>query len=183
MSASAFIPKLNTAQQVMAACHVGMGLTDQVSGQKSSTSCWDECEEFYQKCASVLRAHLELVRVLNNPELLAYVTDHPGLRANMRIMGTDLPVISRELADLHNLHKDKKGGSSNPDEVMHSIDIFQQYMLWVQKHEAVIMPVAAHLTEQVQRAELRMLQKQQEQDPTVVTDVEVKVVASSETKH
>lgn len=147
--------------------------------QLAENTCWDDLSNIYRSCTDLLQRHTHLAQYANNKELLAEITDTTTLAGNIRLLASDINKLASELKEIQAQHIDKTGGSPDPDEVIHSIGIFEQYNLFMERHEAVVMPTVLHILEQFDQAEHSLLKKKQAQaeqanelDPTVVTDVQ-----------
>lgn len=137
-------------------------------------TCWEDLNGIYSQCVGLLQSHALLATQAQNTEVLAAVADKTTLISNIRMLAEDLKTLSGELAQLHALHTGKAGGSQDPDEVLHSIQIFEQYNLWLTKHDGVVMPTVYHVLEQFNLAEQVIAQRKAATDVSVVTDVTVK---------
>ena len=147
-----------------------------------NNKCWDELNAMYDQMRQLLGKHAHLSVLAQNKPLIAAIVDKPTLAANIRILGNDLKVLSDELGRIHSFHADKKGGADDPDEFMSTIGIFEQYNLFMERHEAVVMPTVFHIVEQFDQAE-KLLQAASRvdtslKDPKVISDVEFTEVVS-----
>ena len=142
----------------------------------NTNKCWDELNSMYSSMCGLLASHANLSIFASNKELVANVIDRDLLATNIRILARDLEVLNLDLSKIHNLHANKSGGTDNPDELMNTIGIFEQYNLFMERHDAVVMPTAYHLIEQFNQAEQIMLAAdrvdQNLKDPNVVSDVD-----------
>ena len=140
-------------------------------------NCWSDLKEIYISTAQALHSHFALAAFANDKELLSYVVDKVTMNNNLRMLARDLTQLSGELAEIYAQHKNKDGHPVDSDEVMNSITIFEQYQLFMSRHEAVIMPTIYHITEGFDQARNRMLvaheaaNQTQATDVTIVTDV------------
>lgn len=152
--------------------------------QIKDNSCWDDLNAVYQGCSQVLHRHCQLSNISSNKELIAEVKDMPTLISNLRMLGADLTKMNLELKEIHDQHVGKSGSTQDPDEVMLSINIFEQYNLFMERHDAVVMPTAHHIVEQINQAEHALHMKLHAKamaeravnnatDVSVVTDVEI----------
>lgn len=142
--------------------------------QLEHNTCWDDLNEIYQASVVGLASHLALAQEAGNTELLVEIADKATFIRNVNLLSADLVTLSSELAKLRELHGDKRGGSQDPDVVMYSIQVAEQYNLWKTKHETVVMPTVYHIVEQLQLAENRLRAKRAARDVAVVTDVQIK---------
>lgn len=117
---------------------------------------WDELEELHSEMATMLMQHANLGAVLNNKELIAALKDKSAFAEKVRILGRDLGVMANELNEIYAQHKGKTGGITDPDQIFLPITIFEQYTLFSERHEGVIMPVVQMILEDVHQAEQRL---------------------------
>jgi len=64
------------------------------------------------------------------------------------------------------------GGTTDPDVVISTFPIFEQYNLFMERHQAVIMPTAYHIIEQFSAAEALLASKKQDEANGIV-DAEI----------
>jgi hypothetical protein len=143
-------------------------------------SCFNDLNDMYHSMVLLLSKHAHLNEFAANKELIAAVADKITLVANIRMLARDLTTLNADLSAIHELHKDKTGGSRDPDEIISTINIFEQYNLFMERHNAVIMPIAYHIIEQFDTAEkllmrVAMVNKAATDllDPNVISDVEI----------
>lgn len=108
--------------------------------------------------------------------------DAPQLLSNIKVLVKDIESHAKRLDGIHDQHKDKTGGTMNPDEHIQVININQQYADALEIYEANIVPNTAHILEQIGTIEdaLEEFKKSQITDVSVVTDVEVKEPTQAE---
>ena len=138
--------------------------------------CWDELESMYDSMTGLLSQHTGLAAFGQNKELISAVSDKDLLSTNFTILANDLKTLSGELTEIHDLHADKKGGTTNPNVLMKTIDIFELYNLFMERHDAVVMPTAYHIIEQLDQAEKKLIAvgaiANDLTNPDVISDVE-----------
>lgn len=155
--------------------------------QSGNNTCWDDLNQIHAGCQQLLINHAHLGRELNQKDMIAEIEDPHALVLKIRSLAADLRQMTGELAEIYTQHQDKTGGVDDPDVLMTTFAIFEQYTLFKERHEAVVMPTVYHILEQVQLAEDRLNKKllaaQQAAaatDPNVVTDVQYKEVPAEE---
>jgi hypothetical protein len=187
--------KLTVADRILAECRQGLG----VQSTQPKNTCWDDLTEVYRECAAMLYQHTLISQLLNDKDLLSYVDDLPQFNLNVKQFAEDLTQMSVELQQLYALHSDKTGGSDDADVVLHSFAVYEQYKLWMTKHDGVVKPTIMHILEQTNQAELRRAEvhqkasegllnaevPQEQVDPAVldvstVTDVQFQDVVPAE---
>jgi hypothetical protein len=141
--------KITAADRILAECRQGTLIP-----KDEQNTCWDDLNNVYGEMAAILLRHTRISEVLRDQELLSFVDDKPTFKTNVNQFAGDLRQLNDELGKLRALHADKAGGSEDPEEVLHSIHIFEQYNLWMQKHDGVLMPTVYHILEATNQAEL-----------------------------
>ena len=122
-------------------------------------SCWDDLNTIYSSCIQLLQKHENISVYASNKEIIDEIVDKNTLISNIRLLASDLNKLSSELQEIHNQHADKSGGTNDPDEVMRSITIYEQYSLFMERHDAVVMPTITYILEQFDQAEHSLLRK------------------------
>lgn len=151
---------------------------------------WDDLNGLYVQCAKAVMAPAILGQLAGRKDIIAYIQDHKGLQQRIEMFKRDILQLKAELTGIAAEHAGKEGSSDDPDDIMLSIHIAEKYNLFRERLAAVIDPTVAHIFEIFTEAEMRMLQAQgklseqglkPEQDPNVITDVEVTEVSSTAT--
>lgn len=127
--------------------------TGQHQTQKKQNSCWDDLNEIHSTCVKLITSHTNLSQYAQDKELINAVADKATLTENIRLLAKDLGKLNEELTEIYSQHSGNTGGSQNPDVVMQSISISEHYNLFMERHEAVVMPTVMHILEQFGQAE------------------------------
>lgn len=115
--------------------------------------CWDELEGIYQSCAAALIQHTVISQLASDHELLMCL-DNPTLVAqNIRSLGQDLRTMEQELQTIHAQHAGKALGAQDGDEMMLAFTISEQYHLFMERHNGVLMPTVYEILEHFSAAE------------------------------
>jgi len=142
--------------------------------QLKGNTCWDDLEQMYVSMITLLTSHTNISQFAADKELIGAVVDKQTLTANLRILGQDLGAMNTELSQIHNQHIGKRGGSTDPDVVFSTIAIFEQYSLFMERHDAVVMPTVYHIIEQFNQAEQLLNATKRVnadlKDPNVISD-------------
>jgi len=152
--------------------------------QKKNT-IWDDLNGTYSACTQALGQHTATALLLKRQEVFPYLKDVGATVANIQAVTRDLMQLNEELKSIYAQHKGKQGGSQDPDDVIRSIQIFEQYHLFLQRHDAVIMPVVQHILEDFGQAEEAFAKannlvpeptaEERAQDPSDSTPIDVEV--------
>jgi hypothetical protein len=179
--------RLNTAKQERAA----LGADDSIN---EKNTIWDDARNIYETSVlAIERANGQLASfltdVVNSPEKLKLIKDPVMLKNNIDLLSRDIPDHRQRLDAIYAQHSDKTGGSTEPDEHMLGLNIYEQYRGAIELYDAVIMPTISHIFEQVGAAEelviASALEKQQAtvtalQDPSIISDIPVKEIVNHE---
>ena len=145
--------------------------------------CWDDLNDIKDSCTQLLLSHGHIAQYSTNQVLIAAVKDKETLTQNIRLLGSDLNQMKIELGQIAATHEGRSGGSQDPDEIVGTYEVYERYNLFMERHQAVVMPTALHITEQFGEAEKRLkgaLDIIAEADPKVTTDVEFREVPVGE---
>lgn len=123
-------------------------------GHLKDNVIWDDLKDTYTACTQALGQHAAMAAMLKRKEVFPYLKDSSVTVSNIQSLTRDLKSLSEELLEIYKQHQDKSGGSDDPDEVIRSIQIFEQYHLFLQRQSAVIMPTAYHILEDFGQAEI-----------------------------
>ena len=141
-----------------------------------NNACWDELEGMYNSMCHLLVSHSALSELAKNEVLNSYVVDKDMLSTNLNILSNDLTKMNDDLTQLHNMHAGRTGGTKDPNILMDTIVIFEKYNLFMEMHDAVVMPTAYQLISQFNQAEELMYAAQRTEsslrDVDVVSDIE-----------
>ena len=151
-------------------------------GAKPAEMCsWDEVNDLGRQCANLIAQDASIAQLGFQPQLVQHVADPAQLAKNLRVLSTDLRTLHTELKMIRETHADRSGVARDVDDNMTAIGVHEKYVLWFERHSAIVAPISTAVAAQFSDAEQRLSQAQQsnmtaEQDPSIVTDVEVKVV-------
>jgi len=142
---------------------------------------WNDLRGLYIECAKGVMAPAVLGALARRKDIIAHIRDQKGLQLRIEMFKRDILTLKNELTAIAAEHAGREGGTSDPDELMLSIQIAEKYNLFKERMTAIIEPTVAHILEIFTEAELLMLDAngqlsdtglKPEQDPNVVTDVE-----------
>lgn len=146
---------------------------DAAEKELQNTSVWDDVSNICRSCYGLLRSHLELQKVIENVNIRSAIKDTSLFEKNIRVLTKDLISLNQELLALNELHKDKKGKATNPDDHLLGISIYEKYHMFMERHQNVVMPTVAHLIDQLGEAEKILADAKQKADitdPSVISD-------------
>lgn len=118
-----------------------------------NNTCWDDLHGIHGECLVLMSKHLIIAGYLRNKALNNFLPEPARVASNARLLAKDSSTLKDDLEALKKQIENKRGGSSDPDEVMASIVIYEKYQLWMQRHEAVLLPTIDAILEQYTIAE------------------------------
>lgn len=140
-------------------------------------SCLDDLHNLYNECAGLLGMHAHLHTLAGSQDLIACVEDKQRLIDNLRLLKTDLVQLSKELLEIYSYHSHRSGPTTDENVVIWAFEVSERYQLFMQRHEEIIMPTAAAVTEQLHKAEVKLAaivaaEKQRLQEERVAAGLE-----------
>ena len=115
---------------------------------------WEYLNEIYKSCSEALAGiPAEITRqIKENPILLQYV-DSPGeTKVAMNAMASDIRVLAGDLKKIHDSHAGKTGVINDAQSNADSIQVFEMYVAFQQRFNALVIPNAALIAEQLGKA-------------------------------
>lgn len=147
-----------------------------------NTSCWADLQAVNKQCHQLIATVIPLVQLVSQPQIITNVPDINLFTKTVKILDDDLGKLVKELDDIGGLHMSRTGTAGEVNELMDSIRISELYTLWMERHGALIEPSSVTLMEQHDAATAKLRAAQEasnltaEQDPNVVTDVQINEV-------
>jgi hypothetical protein len=152
--------------------------------------CWNDLNTLYQNCAQALVQHLMISELAKDRELLGFLSDPRTVVANVQSLKADLQQLDAELRQIQAQHGAKTGGAQDEAEMMQAFTISEQYYLFMERHNGVVLPTVFHILEHFHEAEQRrdaaraQLQQQvttaMAQDPLDNTPIDVELKPARE---
>lgn len=124
----------------------------------ATNSAWDEVNGIYHACIDLLRTSLALVPLLREQELLKLVANRSLLSRNIRAITNDTKKLTEELNKIRAQHKDKGTGADSQEDLMLSCAVFSEYVQFMERYDAALMPLVVHASEQLQQALIALQQ-------------------------
>ena len=149
---------------------------DAAKKELANNTCWDDLKETYLSMVQLISQHANISQLAARKDLIELIEDKETLTMNIKSLARDLTAMSTELAGIYALHSDKTGGSEDPDIVFSTINIYEHYRLFMEKHDSVVMPTVLYILEQFQQAEKKQYENQKQANltnPDVVSDADV----------
>lgn len=182
------VPKVSKMQQRLNMTQEERDESDALKSKMPENTFWDDARKMYEtsiigleQTHGLLVAHIQAI--MANPEERSKIQDTALLTANINILIKDIETHVNLLNDIYSTHSDKTGGTTTADEAVEVIQVNGRYHDAIELYNTVIMPTVAHIFEQINvsddliaQAVKESVEKQltEEQDPNIVTDVQVK---------
>lgn len=164
------------------------------SQQIKGNNSWDDCHKLNAQCIDLLQQAGAIDLVLQQEGVYAAVADKAVLNENIRLLARDTSALTQKLAAIYEQHKHKTGSCRTPDDFALSLQVYEQYIQFMEAYRLTCQPVLNHLLEQTAEAEAKLQRVSQEisaeeaakqaaQDPnhTDPIDVEAKDVPAERT--
>ena len=125
----------------------------------NTNTCWDDVDRIAAECTALLRSHAGHSVGLRQPEYLAQIDYKMTLARNVELLAKDLTQLNNELTDIKALHSGKTGGGRSFEEISSSIQVHEQYVHLLDRHETIVMPTSSHISEQFIEAERKLIEQ------------------------
>lgn len=138
---------------------------------------WDELENIFQKLAEQLATtYHSLIAIFSVPGIVEHLQQENNNETILKFktIQKDFESVSNRLVEIHNLHLNKKGNIASSEEMTEILTIFEEYEKTRLIFDSLIAPNYADICTIAGSAAERLQKQQLEQDPNVITDVEVK---------
>lgn len=160
-------------------------LKAEMTKQQQDNKCWDDMASLYNSFAEALvTANSQLNEIYKVPNLVNFIPKKDEVIVALRGLSQDIRQFGTDLNTIHSRHKDRTGGFTDEEDMMASIQVFEEYTNYQVRYDAVIMPTVTFLLEQAELAFIRInevataSQAEKEKadlvDPTVISDAIVK---------
>lgn len=146
-------------------------------------SCWSDLADLQNPCLDLIISTSRLAQELLDTTLIPFYENYKSVTVNMSILARDLNRISSTYQGIVNKHVNRSG-SASPEEFMDCMKISAEYAALKEDIDGTMMPTVLHLIEEFGMAKQRQFQASTvpaltpEQDPSVITDVEVKEISA-----
>lgn len=151
--------KLNSivnAAGVMAIDNANTDFRTRQAAARQVNNSWDDVNRLSALCKRLLGSATGLLPSIRNPRLVAQIDDVVAWNTNAHILARDLMTFSKDFLALEARHLGKSGDAQGPDENMEAIDLSTQYAMFTERYDAVLQPTVLHVIEQIQHAEAKL---------------------------
>ena len=115
--------------------------------QQEKNNCWDELNSLYVSCGELLTTPAPIAMALRDRAVVANCRDAEALKADSKILARDMQSYKESLENIKKGHAGKTGGTENPDELMNSFDMGEQYQQWIMSFQSVVIPTVQSLSD------------------------------------
>lgn len=101
--------------------------------------CWDELEMLHAASAGLLYSTNNITPILRNEEILSKV-DASEMVSISKVIANDLSLYKTKLENIYAKHSGKVGGSDDPDDILTTIMIGQEYIELSDSFQNIVSP-------------------------------------------
>lgn len=141
---------------VMAIDNANTDFRTRQAAAREVNNSWDDVNRLSGLCRILLLNATGLLPSIRNQQLLSKIDDRVAFDSNAHILARDLMVFSKDFQALEARHRGRQGDAQGPDENMDAIDLSTQYAMFTERFEAVLRPTMLHVIEQIQHAEAKL---------------------------
>jgi hypothetical protein len=91
-----------------------------------------------------------LIPYLRNQEVMAKISDQPRFQRLAGTLDRDVRRMTQQYRDIQSQHSDRVGSTTNETEWMTAIDLSEQYRLWAQDFDDVVIPTFLDMVAMIQ---------------------------------
>jgi hypothetical protein len=117
---------------------------------------WDDLRQVYFGCSQTMAEPQLLGQMLQNRALIKHLPDMAGVMNNCQIVINDVKEMSAKLNTIYALHSGRSGGAKDPDEYARTMQLHEEYMIWIAQWKAVISPMTTQIAAQISIASQRL---------------------------
>lgn len=149
------------------------------AGFFDSNTVWDDVSNLYSECASMLSSATLISDMLRNKDLMEHVEKRKLLIRNVMSLASDLTSLSEDLTKIRSLHKDHSGAAKSNEDFFLSMQIYTDYVNFIDRYTATAQPTVTWISEMLQTA-LDLLSKENpELAATISQNVQLRIRAIS----
>lgn len=146
----------------------------------SKNTCWSDLRAVQNQALEIIHANTMIAHELTDNTLIPFYENYKNVCIDMQTFAADLSRSGTTYQDIANKHSDKDGKANDHDEMMECFKISAEYAALIEDINGVMIPIVTSLLEQFGQAKQRQIDSRNpanispEQDPSVITDVQVK---------
>lgn len=136
---------------------------------------WDELNEKSNVCSTLLTGPAAFLPLLRNTELISLVENKVYLNELAAQLGRDLVTYNDFYMGIRNAHVNRTGSSTDADDHLKAISIFNDYVIFTEQYNGVVVPLVQALTELIVPAERLLREKNQKAHDELTSETHQKV--------
>lgn len=109
---------------------------------------WDALTDVYGSLVQYARLPLQVADFLKNEEAVSKVENKQLLVQRAKTLAQDCGVLTKELVEIRESHRSRRGNPSNQDDHMRCMDTHSNYMDWAKRYESVVYPTYIAISNQ-----------------------------------
>lgn len=144
----------------------------EVAIQIEGNTVYDEIHGIYQQCGLMLAGYAESFNQLKVGDALPRFSEEQKTKVGTLVSGfqTDIRQLQTDLIGIRAPFKELSGGETNVDRFIETIGVVDQFQEFINRSKGVLDPTFRDLSAEVGS----VVQLLPQQDPSVITDVQVK---------
>lgn len=111
----------------------------------TAVPCWDELHGLYANSVDLMASIYPITEALRDRAAVARCRSQSELLRDAQILARDQEEYRARLSSIYATHKDRHGGTDDPNELMQALHIGEQYSHWMSSFEAVVLPTVRSL--------------------------------------
>lgn len=126
--------------------------TQQADDYLGTNAAWDEVNVISHDCAQLLRTASLFSPSLRNEVLMSYVENKGLLIRLVNSITRDTMTLLAELNKIRETHAGREGGAKTAEDLMDSCSAFTDYVNFMDRHQASVIPTSVWISEIIQIA-------------------------------
>lgn len=147
---------------------------EQADDYLQTNKAWDEVNVISHDCAQLLRTASLFTPCLRNEKLMGFVENKQLLIRNVNSITRDTMKLMGELEKIRATHKDRTGAARNAGDLMLSCSAFTDYVNFMDRHQASVMPTCIWISEMIQIA----VEKLRVEDPALAQELSLNLIGT-----
>lgn len=101
---------------------------------------WDDLKRAYLECRGITVMPLSVTTLMTNEEMVSKIKDIDELKKQALVLSKDIKYYNDKLDEIHNRHKDRVGNCTDENDLVHCLNIGEEYQEWLISYQTVVMP-------------------------------------------
>lgn len=117
-----------------------------------NNNAWADCDNMYAQCAQLLGLPATIAPLAEQPDVIRHMEDMKLFSERCQQLAKDIGNMSEKLTAIHDQHKHLTGSAKGADQFTLAIQIYEQYIQFMEVYSAVCKPVFDEIMEMISRA-------------------------------